>query len=363
MDAHDVAHSRNPLVTAPASPLGGRRAGEPASRTKSAVPARGAPCRRARPGIAARLHRDTERRQSGTPRPASRSRRRAFRHRGRRLRRDAPPRRDRRATRRVPTGGIAHSTWNRRASGGCAQGRASRSRVGSIPGGYDGDAVRYLHCIFGLADSYGAMLDLHLHHSGELGASEAELVIERTRALGLEGRVTISHAFFLGSTVTEPRARELLEQIADAKISLATVVPGIPSSAASSLRRAWRCGGPRVRRDSGSVVAFRIPDLLERAMLLAWRSGFRRDDDLRLALEAAISGGARIMGLDRYGLEAGCRRRSRPRAGRVARRRVDAPSSSIPRAEARPDRRRATLMRLAGFEPAASRSGGARSIP
>jgi cytosine deaminase len=41
-------------------------------------------------------------------------------------------------------------------------------------------------------------------------------------------------------------------------------------------------------------------------MLLAWRSGFRRDDDLRLALEAATSGGARIMGLDRYGLEAGC---------------------------------------------------------
>ena len=41
-------------------------------------------------------------------------------------------------------------------------------------------------------------------------------------------------------------------------------------------------------------------------MLLAWRSGFRRDDDLRLALEAATSGGARIMGLDRYGLEPGC---------------------------------------------------------
>lgn len=42
-------------------------------------------------------------------------------------------------------------------------------------------------------------------------------------------------------------------------------------------------------------------------MLLAWRSGFRRDDDLELALEAATSGGARIMGLDRYGLEPGCR--------------------------------------------------------
>jgi cytosine/adenosine deaminase-related metal-dependent hydrolase len=98
--------------------------------------------------------------------------------------------------------------------------------VGGIdPGGYDGDAITHLDCIFGLADSYGAMLDLQLHDSGELGAWEAELVIERTRALGLEGRVTVSHAFFLG-TVPESRARELLEQIAGAQISLATVAPG-----------------------------------------------------------------------------------------------------------------------------------------
>jgi cytosine deaminase len=179
--------------------------------------------------------------------------------------------------------------------------------VGGIdPGGYDGDAVRHLDCIFGLADSYGAMLDLHLHDPGELGASEAELVIERTRALGLEGRVTISHAFFLG-TVTEPRARELLEQIAGAQISLATVAPG--RSPVPPLRLCEELGvavglGCDGIRDLWSP--FGIPDLLERAMLLAWRSGFRRDDDLTLALESATSAGARLMGLDRYGLEPGC---------------------------------------------------------
>ena len=179
--------------------------------------------------------------------------------------------------------------------------------VGGIdPGGYDGDAVRHLDCIFGLADSYGVMLDLHLHDSGELGAWEAELAIERTRALGLEGRVTISHAFFLG-TVPESRARELLEQIAGAQISLATVAPGTspvpPLRVCEELGVAVGLGCDGIR-DLWSP--FGIPDLLERAMLLAWRSGFRRDDDLRLALEAATSGGARIMGLDRYGLEPGC---------------------------------------------------------
>jgi cytosine deaminase len=180
--------------------------------------------------------------------------------------------------------------------------------VGGIdPGGYDGDAVRHLDCIFGLADSYGAMLDLHLHDAGELGAWEAELVIERTRALGLEGRVTISHAFFLG-TVPESRARELLEQIAGARISLATVAPGTspvpPLRICAELGVAVGLGCDGIR-DLWSP--FGIPDMLERAMLLAWRSGFRRDGDLELALEAATSGGARVMGLDRYGLEPGCR--------------------------------------------------------
>ena len=47
-------------------------------------------------------------------------------------------------------------------------------------------------------------------------------------------------------------------------------------------------------------------DMLERSMLLAWRSGFRRDEDLGLALDAATGGGAQVLGLDHYGLDVGC---------------------------------------------------------
>ncbi len=46
-------------------------------------------------------------------------------------------------------------------------------------------------------------------------------------------------------------------------------------------------------------------DMLERAMHLAYRSTFRRDEDIALALEAATYGGARALGLERYGLEPG----------------------------------------------------------
>jgi cytosine/creatinine deaminase len=45
--------------------------------------------------------------------------------------------------------------------------------------------------------------------------------------------------------------------------------------------------------------------MLERAMHLAYRSTFRRDEDIELALEAATYGGARALGLEAYGLTVG----------------------------------------------------------
>lgn len=42
-----------------------------------------------------------------------------------------------------------------------------------------------------------------------------------------------------------------------------------------------------------------------RAMHLAYRSTFRRDADIELALEAATFGGARLLGIDAYGIAAG----------------------------------------------------------
>ena len=46
-------------------------------------------------------------------------------------------------------------------------------------------------------------------------------------------------------------------------------------------------------------------DMLERAMHLAYRSTFRRDEDIELALDAATYGGARALGLPAYGLDVG----------------------------------------------------------
>jgi cytosine/adenosine deaminase-related metal-dependent hydrolase len=46
--------------------------------------------------------------------------------------------------------------------------------------------------------------------------------------------------------------------------------------------------------------------MLERAFLLAYRSGYRTDDGLALALDIATHGGAAVIGLEGYGVEVGC---------------------------------------------------------
>ena len=93
--------------------------------------------------------------------------------------------------------------------------KAGAALVGGIdPAGLDGDAVAHLDAVFGIADRRGCGVDIHLHDRGTLGRWQVGLIIERTRTLGLQGTVTVSHAFCLcdGDPAVEP----LLEQLADA---------------------------------------------------------------------------------------------------------------------------------------------------
>jgi cytosine deaminase len=171
--------------------------------------------------------------------------------------------------------------------------------VGGLdPAGYDGDPVEQLDAIFGIAARRGCKVDIHLHDQGDLGVWEVKLIVERTRALGLVGRVTISHAFCVAS-LAPPAFDVLAQDLADQRIALTTVAPGAREPL--PLRRLREAGvvvglGQDGIRDLWSPYG--SGDMLERSMLLAWRSGFRRDDDLGLALDAATHGGAHVLALN-----------------------------------------------------------------
>ncbi len=148
-------------------------------------------------------------------------------------------------------------------------------------------------------------MDVHLHDPGSLGTWELELIAERTAATGLGGRVTVSHAYGLGQA-DEATQDRLAARLAEAGVTLLTAaafsfpVPPIKKLRAAGVNVA--CGHDGIR---DLWTAYGTGDMLERAMHVAYRSTFRRDEDIELALEAATYGGARALGLEPYGLVVG----------------------------------------------------------
>ncbi|WP_264212232.1 amidohydrolase family protein [Leisingera thetidis] len=179
--------------------------------------------------------------------------------------------------------------------------------VGGLdPCGMDSDPKGHLDAVFALAEKHGKPIDIHLHEPGELGAFSMEMIIERTRALGMQGRVTVSHAFCLGMPDRD-RARALVAQLAEVQIHIATVAtPFRPVPLAEDLRAAGvtLCAGSDGIRDTWGPYG--NADMLERAMLLGQRNNLRSDSDVEHALWCCSWGGAKVMGLEDYGLETGC---------------------------------------------------------
>jgi cytosine/creatinine deaminase len=178
--------------------------------------------------------------------------------------------------------------------------------IGGIdPAGMDRDPVRHLDLVFDLATRYQASIDIHLHDGGSLGAWELELIADRTREAGLGGRVTISHAYGFSQADPASQAR-LIERLADAGVTLLTAA--VYSFPVPPIKR-LRAAGVNVACGHDGICDLWGPygsgDMLERAMHVAYRSTFRRDEDIELALEAASYGGARALGLERYGLAPG----------------------------------------------------------
>jgi cytosine/adenosine deaminase-related metal-dependent hydrolase len=170
--------------------------------------------------------------------------------------------------------------------------RAGADLVGGLdPCAYDRDPVAHLDVVFGLADRHGAGVDIHLHETGELGAFTFELIAERTASLGMQGNVTISHAFAL-SSVDAGRQAALIELLATNDIALTTVAPGVREPL--PLER-LRDAGVRIGLGQDGIRDYWSPygsgDMLERTWQLAYRSGYRYDTLIESCVDIASRGG------------------------------------------------------------------------
>jgi len=180
--------------------------------------------------------------------------------------------------------------------------------IGGIdPDGIEGDMDGHLDLIFALADRHAVGIDIHLHDPGHRGARELRAIAERTVALGLQGKVTVSHAFAL-ATVDDRTLELTVEELAAADVAVLTSAPG--TGALIPVVR-LREAGVRVFAGSDNVrdawSPFGNGDMLDRAMLVAYRAGLRTDDGLALALDLATGAAAQAIGYGPYGLEIGAR--------------------------------------------------------
>lgn len=163
--------------------------------------------------------------------------------------------------------------------------------IGGIdPCGLDKDPVNHLNAIFDLAEQTGKGIDIHLHERGSLGAFTLGLIAERARALGMEGKVTVSHCFALASQESIRERDELITLLASADIAVTTIAP----SGGALPIRALREAGVRVGLGEDGMRDYWSPygsaDVLDRTWQLAFTQGARRDEDIELMVKVASLG-------------------------------------------------------------------------
>jgi cytosine/adenosine deaminase-related metal-dependent hydrolase len=168
--------------------------------------------------------------------------------------------------------------------------------VGGIdPMGFDDAMDDQLDLVFGLAEAHSLGVDVHLHDTGPAGLTPLREIVARTRALGMHGAVTVSHAFCVPAA---PEADRLADELAEAGVGLTTVAPdSVRVLPVGRLRRR----GVRVGLGSDGVrdawSPFGNADMLHRAHLLGLLTRARLDDELSECLVAASHGGAELLGL------------------------------------------------------------------
>ncbi|WP_314622196.1 amidohydrolase family protein [Streptomyces stackebrandtii] len=170
--------------------------------------------------------------------------------------------------------------------------------IGGIdPIGFDQALDAQLDLVFGIADRHGVGVDIHLHDRGEKGIKAMRGIIDRTRALSLAGKVTVSHVFCLPG-LSDSDLGSLAADLGAQDIALTTVAPS--DSLVLPIAR-LREHGVRVGLGSDGVrdswSPFGNADMLHRAQLLGWVTDVRLDEELSDCYRVAAHGGADVMGL------------------------------------------------------------------
>jgi cytosine/creatinine deaminase len=195
---------------------------------------------------------------------------------------------------------------------------AGADAVGGVPQ-YADDPLAFLDLLFDFAERSGLPLDMHVDEHLDAGRQLFDAVIERTRAHGMQGRVTAGHCCAL-SALPHAEARRIIADLAAAGISVVTLpaanlflqgrnVERLPPRGLAPIRDLI-AAGVRVAAASDNIQDPFVPigsgDLLEvaRWTLAAGQLGLA---DLRAAFDLVSVAPAAILGLENWGIATGAR--------------------------------------------------------
>lgn len=154
----------------------------------------------------------------------------------------------------------------------------------------DGDMEKSLQTMVQIAVDFGAGIDIHLHESGESGIKAIKRLADLTEEAGLEGKVTISHAFALAGLQIE-EAELIANRLASLGISIASTVPIGPRSMPIPLLQKEKVN---VMLGNDSIIdhwnPFGTGDTLQKANLAAQLYGWKQEYTLSRALALATGG-------------------------------------------------------------------------
>lgn len=165
------------------------------------------------------------------------------------------------------------------------------THVGGLdPSKVDGNMEKSLQSMVQVAVDFNAGIDIHLHEGGETGISAINRLADLTEEAGLEGKVTISHAFSLAS-LSESQGMELASRLSSLGISIASTVPIGKLVMPIPL---FQKQGVNVLLGTDSITdhwsPFGIGDILQKAHLAAQLYNWSNEYKLSRALSLATGG-------------------------------------------------------------------------
>ncbi len=197
---------------------------------------------------------------------------------------------------------------------------AGADAIGGVPQ-YSDQPLAFLDLLFEFAERSGLPLDMHIDEHLDQSRHLFDAVIERTRAHGMQGRVTAGHCCALSAVAPDESAR-IIEGLAGAGIAVITLpaanlflqgrdAPSLPPrglDARASIDGGRSAGGGGFRQHSGPLHSDRIRRPAGGRALDAARRAISGSPIIATAFDMVASVPASIIGLgSSWGIHQGAR--------------------------------------------------------